>query len=146
MKNLQDKKTIMAHGLRSLSESIKLFDEYKSVFTHDPVQKNKQLLMSVRDSMIYRFKYNVDFFWKVIELLLEEQGIIAFATSPRGILREAIRARLLSESEGELCMKMIESCNKTSHAYHQLTAEKIAYQIPGYYELIENIVDRLRDK
>ena len=88
--------------------------------------------------------HSTDLFWKVIKIFLETQGINTPIMSPRGIVREAIRARLLSEFEGTTCMDMVESRNKTSHMYHELTAEEIAHDIPGYYELIINIVDRLK--
>ena len=63
--------------------------------------------------------------------------------SPRGILRQAINVRFLSEDEGNECMKMVELRNKTSHIYHEEMAEEIAQKIPIYYKLIKKIVGRL---
>jgi nucleotidyltransferase substrate binding protein (TIGR01987 family) len=143
METINQKMTALVEALKSLHKSVELFYKYGHRFTHEPIEENRELLMSMRDSMIQRFEYSTDLFWKVIKICLEEQGIITPIVSPRGILREAIRARLLSESEGEMCMEMVESRNKTSHMYHELTAEEIAYQIPGYYELIKDITDRL---
>lgn len=143
MEKINQKIAALEDALKSLYKSVELFYEYQYVFTHEPLEKNKDLLMSMRDSMIQRFEYTTDLFWKAIKIYLEKQGINTPIFSPRGILRDAIRARFLSEDEGKTCMEMVECRNKTSHTYHQLMAEEIAHEIPGYYELIKSIVDRL---
>src|SRR5579872_1657597 len=146
MEKVNEKMTILVDALASLCKSIEFFYEYNHLYIHDSTEKNRELLMSMRDSMIQRFEYTTDLFWKVIKICLEEQGINTPIVSPRGIVREAVRAHLFSESEGDACMEMIESRNKTSHMYHELTAEEIAHAIPEYYELIESIVERLSGK
>jgi nucleotidyltransferase substrate binding protein (TIGR01987 family) len=143
MEKINQKIVSLADAFKSLHKSVELFYEYTNLFTHEPIERNKDLLMSMRDSMIQRFEYSTDLFWKFIKIYLEEQGVNTPIISPRGILRDAIRARLLSEDEGKVCMKMVESRNKTSHTYHELMAEEIAHEIPGYYELIKSIADRL---
>lgn len=143
MEKINQKMAALSDAFKSLHKSIELFYEYTHLFTHEPLEKNKDLLMSMRDSMIQRFEYSTDLFWKVIKIYLEEQGINVPIISPRAILREGIRVRLLSEHEGKACMQMVESRNKTSHTYHELMAEEIAHEIPGYYELIKSIADRL---
>ena len=65
-------------------------------------------------------------------------------TSPRGILREAVNIKFLSEAEGKACMKMVDSRNKTSHIYHAEMAEDIAENISDYYALMKKIIDRLQ--
>ena len=95
--------------------------------------------------MIRRFKFCTDLFWKTLKLYLEKtEKIDVSINSPRGIIREATKARVISEEEGDECMKMIECRNKTSHAYHELMAEEIAIQIPEFYDLMKIIAERIQ--
>ncbi len=139
-----DQITALENAIRSISESVELFYQYENLFTHESTEENKALFMSMRDSMIKRFKYTTDLLWKVIKNYLEKQGVSILIPSPRGIIREAVRVKLLSETEGEACMEVVESRNKTSHTYHELTADEIAHEIPGYYELIKKLSDRIK--
>jgi len=72
--------------------------------------------------------------------------VVLSVNSPRGVLREAVKTKILSETEGDICIDMVESRNKTSHIYHEITAEEIAHEVPGYYSLMKEVVDRLRNK
>ena len=64
-------------------------------------------------------------------------------SSPRGIVREAVKTRILTEGQGSLCMEMIESRNKTSHVYHEEIAHDIAQKIPEHYKLLHAITQKL---
>jgi nucleotidyltransferase substrate binding protein (TIGR01987 family) len=131
--------------LGTLDEGITLYDEYAELFKACHSPRSEQLYRGMRDSMIQRFEYCIDMFWKVMKLYLEEKEKIEIAiNSPRGILREAVKARIISEEEAEIGMHMVESRNKTSHIYHESMAETIASHIPEYYELMKCIVDHLR--
>ena len=145
MGRVNHKLNVMLQALTTLAESITLFDEYRELFDTTPSKKNEQLLLSMRDSMILRFKYCTDLFWKVIRVYLEDvQKVDLPINAPRAILREAVKARLLSEHEGDACIHMVESRNKTSHIYHAKVAQDIAQMVPECYTLIKLIVDRIQ--
>lgn len=120
----------------------------RSIFSYEKAQASalpgtEELLMP-RDSMIQRFEYSTDLFWKVLKLYLEEiEKVNLEAVSPRGVIREVVKTKLISEAEGDLCMKMVVSRNMTSHIYHEATAALIAQDIPGHYELMSTIVTRV---
>ncbi len=133
--------------LEALEEVIGLFDEYEELFLKQPTDKNKRLLLAIRDSMIKRFGYCTDLLWKVLKIYLENVEKIELEIfSPRGVVRDAVKARLLTEDEGDECIKMVEASNKTSHIYHAQTAENIALRIPDYYALMRRIVERIVKK
>ena len=145
MERINQKLTVMLQALATLAKSITLFDEYKSLYDTTPSNKNEQLFLSMRDSMIQRFEYCTDLFWKIIRVYLEDvQKMDLPINAPRVILREAVKARFLSEEEGETCIHMVESRNKTSHIYHAEVAQDIAHMVPEFYTLIKLIIDRIQ--
>jgi len=132
-------------ALKTLEDIIKVFHEYKNLCVTNPTEKNEQFFSIVRDAMIQRFEYCTDFICKVFKIYLEEiEKIHIEVSSPRGIIRDAVTARLFTEEEAKKWMQMIESRNKTSHIYHEEIADYIAKQIPEYYVLMKTAIDRMQ--
>lgn len=145
METVSQKLTVLFEALETLKEGIEFFDEYDAMALMSPTDKNERIAISMRDSMIQRFEYCTDLFWKTLKLYLEDtEKIDVSINSPRGIIREATKAKVISEEEGDVCMEMIECRNKTLHAYHELMAEEIAIQIPGFYDLMKIIANRIQ--
>ena len=144
MEKINHKLNIILEALTSLKTGISLFNEHSELFDTNPNEKNKQLFLSMRDSMIKRFAYCTDLFWKIIRFYLEDvEKVDLPINAPRVILREAVKAKLLSEEEGEACIHMVESRNKTSHIYHAEVAQNIAHMVPEFYTLMELIINRI---
>src|SRR5438445_6077352 len=101
MEAINKKITIFLDALKSLEESIELFYECKDLFNKQPTEKHRRFFTGMRDSMIQRFEYCTDLFWKVVKVYLEDvEKMDLPVNSPRVILREAVTARILSEFEG----------------------------------------------
>ena len=146
MEKINEKISDFLKALKTLEEGIELFDKYENLFNKKSTDENEQLFKSMRDSLIQRFEYCTDFFWKLMKVyLVDIEKIDIQVNSPRAIVREAVEARLLSEEEGEQCMDMVESRNKTSHTYHEILAEEIAHEVPEYYELMKKIVEHIQN-
>lgn len=147
MAKINQKLLTINDALGTLQESIELFEEYKKIMANSPTKKNKQLFLGMRDSMIQRFEYCTDLFWKVLKVYLEEvEKVDIAAYSPRGVVREAVQVKTITESEAQACMEMVKSRNETSHIYHQETAEEIAQKVPEFYKLIKKIVGSVQEK
>lgn len=145
MERINDKLDVMAQALKTLAKSVTSFNKYNKLFDTAPNTENEELLFSMRDSMIQRFEYCTDLFWKMIRVYLEDvEKLDLPVNAPRIILREAVKARLLSEQEGEDSVKMVENRNKTSHIYHVEIAEDIAHKIPKFYTLMNLIINRIQ--
>ncbi|HEX4069207.1 MAG TPA: HI0074 family nucleotidyltransferase substrate-binding subunit [Candidatus Babeliales bacterium] len=138
---------LFLQALLTLEDGIDAFLSCKVCYQKQPTEENERWLKIARDSLIQRFEYCMDLFWKTVKLYLEETINVSFTgiISSRGVLREAFKARLLSEEEGSRCMDMVEARNKTSYTYHELLADEVAHEIPQYYELMKHIVDRMQD-
>ena len=96
----------------------------------------------VRDATIQRFEYTTEAAWKALKhYLLEHEGIDC--NTPKGCIRKALQADLLTEEETESFLQMLDDRNLTSHAYIPDVAEKIASAIPRYAELLKKLTDRM---
>jgi len=132
------------NALNQLEKSIinlKKIDQYPedTVF----IEKD-DLYLALRESMIQRFEFNVDLFWKYIKRYIEEEmkKNIEF-NSPRTVIREACRIKLISEEDSQKIMEMIDARNMTSHIYKEEIANQISNQIPNYYLLMKQYSDKL---
>ena len=57
MEKINQKMTALIDALKSLHKSIELFYKYEHLFTQASTEDNRELLLSMRDSMIQRFEY-----------------------------------------------------------------------------------------
>jgi nucleotidyltransferase substrate binding protein, HI0074 family len=99
----------------------------------------------IRDSMIQRFEYSTDLFWKYLKDYLRVilRIEVQFAR-PKAVLKECADAKIITEDEFTLCVDMIEDRNLTSHAYHEQLTEEISQQLPKYFSLMNKILERLK--
>lgn len=107
--------------------------------------KDKELYEELRDSVIKRFEYSIDTFWKYIKEFLEiDQMLIIKTGSPKLVLRQASNVKLISPEEFEQLLAMIDDRNLTSHTYNEILAENISQRITSHHTLLKKIVDRIQ--
>jgi len=94
--------------------------------------------------MIQRFEFSVDLFWKYIKRYIEEEmkKNIEF-NSPRTVIREACRIKLISEDDSEKIIKMFDARNMTSHIYKEEIAEQVSSKISDYHQLMQKCISAL---
>lgn len=141
MATLKQKITTISEALDTLEKAITFFNK------SEKSQNNEEIFLAARDSLIQRFKYCTDLFWKVLTLYLEELEKVQIpAYSPRGVIGKTVKVKTITETEGQECMQMVESRNRTSHIYHKEIAAEIAQHIPAFYKLMKKIVDKIEKK
>lgn len=137
MEKLTRKLKTINQALSTLKTGIELFQKHLS-------SNDEDISLSMQDSMIQRFEYCTDLFWKTIKIYMEDfEKIIIKYNTPKEIIRQATLARIISEEEGSKCIEMIKNRNETSHIYHREIADIIAGKIPEFYNLIHAIIDRV---
>ena len=102
------------HALAQLAEAVQ-------IYTDDPGDA------LYRDGLIQRFEFTVELAWKSLKEYLEDQGAVLGIASPRGVLKEAYAAGVITDAE--TWNRIIEARNITSHVYDEKTAQTVAYQI-----------------
>lgn len=102
------------HALAQLAEAVQ-------IYTADPGDA------FYRDGLIQRFEFTVELAWKSLKEYLEDQGAVLGIASPRGVLKEAYAAGVITDAE--TWNRIIEARNITSHVYDEKTAQTVADQI-----------------
>lgn len=145
MEEIKEKLDVLLDALKTLEKGIELFYKYEDIFNDQGTDESEELFEGLRDSLIQRFEYCIDIFWKIAKVYLESvEKIPLIVNSPRAIVRESVKARIISEDEGDEFMEMIEARNKTSHTYHELMADEIAHKIPMFYPLMQKVAERMQ--
>lgn len=99
----------------------------------------------LRDSIIQRFEYCADTFWKYLKDHLHViLGIKIELARPKSVLKECYDAKIFFKEEFDMCINLIEDRNLTSHSYNEELAEEISKHIPNYYKLMKTILERLK--
>lgn len=147
MEKINQRLSTMFQTLQKLSNALNLFQKYKTLITPISSEENEKIFLGMRDSLIQRFEYSTDLFWKLLKIYLEEiERINIYVTSPRGIIREMVRTKIITEEQGSLCMEMVQNRNETSHIYHQEVADNIAQKVPQFYTLMLSISTLIEQK
>jgi nucleotidyltransferase substrate binding protein (TIGR01987 family) len=95
----------------------------------------------LRDSVIQRFEFTFDIFWKTLKDILKEQHKIMLA-SPRATIKECFSQNIINEKELALLEDMIDDRNNTSHAYDEVMADEIAHRASSNKDIMDTIVNR----
>lgn len=135
MEKIKKRHDIALQTLATLKESLEVLNQNLS-------EKNYRI---TRDSVIQRFEYSIDTFWKFLKIYLQEQLQVTLESlSPRPILRQALEANLMSEQEYTIIIKGLINRNETSHSYNEELAEEIVNDIPEFYEAMYTIIKRIK--
>ncbi|MBI3308687.1 MAG: nucleotidyltransferase substrate binding protein [Candidatus Melainabacteria bacterium] len=104
-----------------------LNEDFKKSLSRLKAALNEDLSLGniVIDGTIQRFEFTFELSWKLLKLVLNQQGIEA--TTPRAAIKEAYKAKIINDGDGWI--DMLEDRNKTSHIYDENQAKKIYEKI-----------------
>jgi len=94
----------------------------------------------VRDAAIQRFEFSFELAWKALAAWLVE-GLSPAPTSPRAVIREAYRQRLLTDEARWITLLLDR--NLTSHTYREATAQEVFARLPAHAALLRELFDAL---
>lgn len=137
MAEINEKINVMNKALAALKETLEVSKSYPS--------QDVVMTKIIRDSLIQRFEFSFDLFWKLLKFYLEDvQKSGVEISAPRWVMRECVKARVFSEDDAVIAMDMLNSRNMTSHTYREEIAVSEAAKIPAYYNLMYAITNRLK--
>nr|MBS0019730.1 HI0074 family nucleotidyltransferase substrate-binding subunit [Gammaproteobacteria bacterium] len=129
--------------MERVSERIALAQ--KALATFQELAKLTAPSLIERDAAIQRFEYSFEAVWKATQRYLQDmEGIDA--TSPKAVIRAALRSALLNETEARQALQMADDRNLTSHTYHEAVAKLIFSRASGYATLMHVWVERLQER
>lgn len=142
---INEKLEIMHKALGLLKRSIELYHRHEVLYKEDPSLENQEYFMGMRESMIQRFEYNFDLFWKLLKVYLSDvERVVLDVPAPSFVIRACVQTGVLSEAEGNDAMGMRDGRNMTSHIYREEIAASEAAKIPDFYDLMNRVVNRLK--
>lgn len=94
----------------------------------------------VRDASIQRFEFCFELGWKSLASWLSE-GLTAAPASPRAVIREAYRQRLIADEERWIALLLDR--NLTSHTYREVTAREVFARLPEHARLLRALFEAL---
>jgi nucleotidyltransferase substrate binding protein (TIGR01987 family) len=146
METITVKYNVVNTALMRLKQSLEYFDMAKEAHKKSQLKDADDIAYTVaRDSIIQRFEFSVELFWKYLRIYLEtHEKVLIELNTPRAVIRSATQARILSEQEAIDCINMIEGRNLTSHMYKEEVAEQLAHDIPQYYQQMRDLLGRLK--
>lgn len=134
MEQLRQRKKILLKVLSTLETSLLKFG--------DTLPSN-QYYMELRDSVIQRFEYSIDNFWKFLKLYLEIKYGGEIAKSPKAVLQQASDMLILTPEEVKIFAKMITDRNLTSHTYNEDLADEISMAALKYHKCMVEKLETL---
>jgi nucleotidyltransferase substrate binding protein (TIGR01987 family) len=146
MESLKLPKERLCTALLRLEESIEDLENFKkrkSAHTTDYTDYERQE-RTFRDSLIKRFEFCVDLFWKYLKKYLEiAGGNPPEIYSPKPVIKAACKAKLITEQDTEVLLEMIDSRNQTSHIYKEEIADQIGAKAPIFYKIMHQYAQKL---
>lgn len=89
-----------------------------------------------RDGAIQRFEFTYETIWKAVQAYLDSVEKIQIS-SPRGIVRAAFQAGLLTEDESQKALIIIDDRNTTVHTYNEKFAQFLYARLEDHAKLME---------
>lgn len=132
----------LLRALETLQKTLEVFAALEQK-TCNCCTTNEEAYRIHRDSVVQRFEYSIDVFWKYLKKYLEDAQVLSGMAVPIEVVRVAYSNKIVTEDEAESIIKMIKSRNKTSHMYVEEVAEQLAGNIPGYYQVMLAVASRL---
>ena len=95
-----------------------------------------------REGVIQRFEFTFELSWNLLKDKLEYDGVILSSVTPRGVIRQAISARLVDD--GEAWLAMLSDRNLMSHTYDFERFDAVIRNIHSRYMVIlDDLYQRL---
>ncbi|MDO9711657.1 HI0074 family nucleotidyltransferase substrate-binding subunit [Paracraurococcus lichenis] len=91
------------------------------------------------DSAIQRFEFSIELFWRLLQSVLEREGVRV--ASPRAAFRAAYAQGWL---DGEaIWLAMIDDRNRTSHTYDEGIAQDVLSRLPSHLQAMREALARI---
>ncbi len=147
MDKLKLKYKVLSSAIESLNKAINFIEKIQKLESQGQIQnfEYETLYLAARDSLIQRFEFTIDLFWKYLRVYLEKvKKVTPKTNTPADTIREGCSARIITEEDSIKFINMLKSRNLTSHIYKEEIADQISKDIIGYYETIKINLDKIK--
>lgn len=135
-------------AINRFEETLKLDHKWCNEIDIDEVAElsidHAAVLSILRDSAIYRFKSSIDTLCNYLKTYLDEKlAIVPEVLSPGNIIREAAKARVITEQEAESLLMMMKKRNLTSHMYNEELVEDVIKDFSDFLVVMHEVVQKI---
>jgi nucleotidyltransferase substrate binding protein (TIGR01987 family) len=135
MEKIALKQQQLLAALERLGQAVEYCEKVKKNELTMPALAQDELYRVVRDSLMQRFEFCADQFWKYLKLYLETQLSQPIdLNAPRPVIRTACKAKMISEEDAQLFLEMLDDRNMTSHIYREEIADIISTNTKHYHQ------------
>ena len=132
--------------LAQLKKALKTMLDSFAVLSEAKTMHNKTFVLAAEDSIIQRFEYTYESFWKFLKKYLKTIDISEDHLSPKKVFHASYKTSICTLEEASICIDMADSRNETSHTYNIEASRVILSDIPHYYTTMNNVINRLAQK
>lgn len=128
----------LKQDLVQLNKAIKTLNDALIHQQEVSTMDSQGIKLAAEDSIIKRFEYTYESFWKFLKKYLEKIKQEQDINSPRKVFYAAV--------EGDIFLDMIDDRNETSHTYNIEAARIIISDVPRYYSAMMVVVQRFNQE
>ena len=132
--------------LEQLKKALKTLLDSFDVLSQAKSMNNQTFVLAAEDSIIQRFEYTYESFWKFLKKYLKTIDISEDHLSPKKVFHASYKTGICTLEEASICIDMADSRNETSHTYSIEASRVILSDIPHYYATMNNVINRLAQK
>ena len=144
MEKLTFKHEQLLAALERMEEAVIHLERVEKNELQIPSLSQEELYRSMRDSLMQRFEFCADQFWKYLKIFLDEKlkQKVNF-NAPGAVIRTACQTKMISEADTKIFLEMMDDRNMSSHIYKEEIAERISVRTVGYHKLMYHYVQKL---
>lgn len=132
----------LKQDLVQLNKAIKTLESALILQQEVVKTSNQAIILAAEDSIIKRFEYTYESFWKFLKKYLEEINQAQEINSPRKVFYATVRLAVCTPDEGDIFLDMLDDRNETAHTYNIEAARIILSDVPRYYSTMAGVTER----
>lgn len=126
-------------ALNTLSKALVLLQKVRTLH-------NQDIVLAAEDSVIQRFEYCYESFWKFLKVYLQQVHFLEDVQSSKKVFRSCVKTEICTLEEGNIFIDMADSRNETSHTYNVESARVILSVVPKYHGAMISVIKRFNDE
>lgn len=137
MERLKKMRELLDSAMATLEDSLDVVNQAHAT-------GNPKLVLAAEDSVIQRFEYTYDGFWKYIKRYIELMHNTQNVNSPKAVFHAITKLGLCTEEQGLILIAMSDDRNETSHTYSAESAREVFSDVARYYACIQAVLKNLQ--
>ncbi len=119
---------------------LEMYEYYKNI--KNKKNENDLILESAKESVVQRFEYTQELFWKILKRYMEEYLGVEAIQASKDVYRKAGELNIL---DTEQWFKFVSARNLASHTYNEKNLEEVLSVMDDFAEHGKHVLKYLED-